>query len=227
MYWMVLIQVLCHIKHQLYFLFGLKNYSLSLVAPSLDQSWIRHCASLTTSVGGGVARIVSVFPPLMTYESKAWAPRSPMALHGDKGETSKQATQAEGQCRGRYRQKQVMMMPKLSSPTRIASSSGNLRDTAEDPRGERYQCTTRFYWGWIPSFILHYAPFCEKPSVNAPSLVYRRRGRLHEMRGRDLNQKGTKPGPQLNSPGATKKNTREQDTTHSDLGFLSLSLSRL
>jgi hypothetical protein len=35
---------MCHIKHQLYFFVWFKKiYSLYLVAPLLDQSWIRHC----------------------------------------------------------------------------------------------------------------------------------------------------------------------------------------
>jgi hypothetical protein len=33
----------CDIKHQLYFFVWLIFYSLSLVAPILDQSWIHHC----------------------------------------------------------------------------------------------------------------------------------------------------------------------------------------
>jgi hypothetical protein len=67
-----------------------------------------------------------------------------MTLSRDEGETIDQATKVEAWRRERCGRK-VMMTLILSSPAQITSSPGNLKDTTEDPHGERQQHTTRFY----------------------------------------------------------------------------------
>jgi hypothetical protein len=78
-----------------------------------------------------------------------------------------------------------------------------------DPRVKKYQRRVMFHREWIPYFIL-LAPFREKPYVNTPSLVYKRRGQPHQE-------------DEATTPKQQRRTLEKQYTTHRDLGFYSVS----